>query len=111
MWRTLAGTSSSNVFVIGHGEQPCETCQSTLGILRYDGNVLTSQLSDFGRSLDIWAASSGAAFALAEGSSPSPFLRVAVPDPFELGGQVAPRVPPSAEPGLVPVTVNPQRPK
>ncbi|MBA4065536.1 MAG: hypothetical protein C0501_17835 [Isosphaera sp.] len=39
------------------------------------------------------------------------FLRVAVPDPFELGGQVRPRVPPAAEPGLVPVVVDPRRVK
>ncbi len=39
------------------------------------------------------------------------FLRVTLPDPFELGEQIKPRVPPAAEPGLVPVVVDPQRVK
>jgi hypothetical protein len=39
------------------------------------------------------------------------FLRVAIPDPFELGGQVKPKVPATAEPAATPVTVNPQRMK
>lgn len=49
------------------------------------------------------------------GWSPTPtlavsgFLRVMLPDPFELGEQVKPKVPPAAEPGLAPVVVNPQR--
>lgn len=42
--------------------------------------------------------------------NPAGFLKVSLPDPFELGEQVRPRVPPSAEPGLTPVAVNPQRP-
>ncbi|MBA4190134.1 MAG: hypothetical protein C0467_19290 [Planctomycetaceae bacterium] len=42
---------------------------------------------------------------------PTGFLRVTLPDPFELGEQVKPRVPPAAEPGLAPVVVNPQRVK
>jgi hypothetical protein len=37
------------------------------------------------------------------------FLRLVLPDPFELGEQVKPKVPPPAEPGLSPVPVNPQR--
>jgi hypothetical protein len=71
----VSGTSSGNVFTIGHGQPPCSTCQSALSILRYDGDVLATQLSDFGRSRDIFSASSGVAFALVDGSSPSPFLR------------------------------------
>jgi hypothetical protein len=71
----VSGTSSSNVFAIGHGQQPCATCQSALSILRFDGDVLSTQLSDFGRSLDIFAASSGTAFALVDASFPTPFLR------------------------------------
>jgi hypothetical protein len=43
--------------------------------------------------------------------APAAFLKVAVPDPFELGDQVRPKVPPAAEPGLAPVPVNPQRVK
>jgi len=39
------------------------------------------------------------------------FQKVALPDPFELGEQVKPRITPAAEPGLSPVPVNPQRPK
>ncbi|MDB5310000.1 MAG: hypothetical protein JWO38_4202 [Gemmataceae bacterium] len=39
------------------------------------------------------------------------FLKVGLPDPFELADQVKPKVVPSAEPGLSPVPVNPQRPK
>jgi len=39
------------------------------------------------------------------------FLRVSLPDPFELGEQVKPRVPPAADLGLAPVVVNPQRTK
>ena len=88
----VSGTSSSNVFAIGHGQPPCPTCEGALSILRYDGDVLATQLSDFGRSLDIFAASSGAAFALVDGSFPGPFLRyngatwVALPaDGIELG--------------------------
>jgi hypothetical protein len=88
----VSGTSSSNVFAIGHGQQPCATCQGALSILRYDGDVLSTQLSDFGRSLDIWAASSGVAFALVDASFPSPFLRyngatwISVPaDEIEVG--------------------------
>jgi hypothetical protein len=41
--------------------------------------------------------------------SPAGFLRLVVPDPFELAEQVKPRVPPPAEPGLSPVPVSPQR--
>jgi hypothetical protein len=71
----VSGTSSNNVFAIGHAPPACPTCQGEMSILRYDGDRLTEQLTDFGTSLDIWAASSGAAFALVDGSSPSPFLR------------------------------------
>ncbi len=39
------------------------------------------------------------------------FMKVALPDPFELGEQVKPKMPPAAEPGLSPATVNPQRVK
>jgi hypothetical protein len=39
------------------------------------------------------------------------FVKVALPDPFELGEQVKPKMPPAAEPGLSPATVNPQRVK
>lgn len=39
------------------------------------------------------------------------FQRVALPDPFEFGEQVRPKVPPGAEPSAVPVPVNPKRPK
>ncbi len=41
----------------------------------------------------------------------SGFLKVTVPDPFELGTQVKPSVPPAAEPVVAPVVVNPQRVK
>lgn len=41
----------------------------------------------------------------------SGFLKVAVPDPFELGAQVKPNVPAAAEPAVAPVAVNPQRVK
>jgi hypothetical protein len=41
----------------------------------------------------------------------SGFLRVALPDPFELAEQVKPNVPPAAEPGVLPVPVSPPRPK
>ena len=39
----------------------------------------------------------------------SGFLRVTIPDPFELAGQVKPDVPPAAEPSAAPVPVNPLR--
>lgn len=39
------------------------------------------------------------------------FLRLTLPDPFELAAQVKPVVPPAADPGLSPVTVNPMRPR
>jgi hypothetical protein len=42
---------------------------------------------------------------------PSAFQRMGLPDPFELADQVKPRVPPNTEPLVVPVTVNPARPK
>ncbi len=42
---------------------------------------------------------------------PTGFLRVTLPDPFELGEQVKPRVPPAVDPGLAPVVVDPQRVK
>ncbi len=41
----------------------------------------------------------------------SGFLKVTVPDPFELGEQVKPSVPAAAEPSAAPVVVNPQRVK
>ena len=41
----------------------------------------------------------------------SGFLRITLPDPFELGAQVKPNVPPAAEPSAAPVTINPQRVK
>lgn len=39
------------------------------------------------------------------------FLRLTLPDPFELAAQVKPVVPPAADPGLSPVMVNPMRPR
>ncbi|MFO0799914.1 MAG: hypothetical protein U0804_20785 [Gemmataceae bacterium] len=39
------------------------------------------------------------------------FWRIVLPDPFELAAQVRPVVPPAADPGLTPVTVNPMRPR
>jgi hypothetical protein len=71
----VSGTSANNVFMSGDGQPPCSTCPGALSILRFDGDMLATQLSDVGRSLDIWAASSGAAFALVDGSFSSPFLR------------------------------------
>jgi hypothetical protein len=41
--------------------------------------------------------------------APSEFLKVSVPDPFELAEQVKPKVPAVAEPSAVPVPVNPER--
>lgn len=41
----------------------------------------------------------------------SGFLKVTVPDPFELAEQVKPSVPPAAEPSAKPVEVNPARAK
>ena len=43
--------------------------------------------------------------------NPSAFQRFGLPDPFELADQVKPRVPATAEPLVVPVTVNPARAK
>lgn len=42
---------------------------------------------------------------------PSGFLKVGVPDPFELAEQVKPKVPTATEPVVTPVVVNPQRVK
>jgi hypothetical protein len=39
------------------------------------------------------------------------FLKVVLPDPFELGEQVKPKLPPMAEPAAAPIVVNPQRMK
>jgi hypothetical protein len=43
--------------------------------------------------------------------SPAPFLRVGVPNPFELAEQIKPVIPRTAEPGLTPVIVHPRRVK
>ena len=43
--------------------------------------------------------------------TPAAFLRVGLPDPFEMAEQIKPKVPPSAEPGLTPVPINPRRVK
>jgi len=43
--------------------------------------------------------------------APSAFLKVSLPDPFEYGEQVKPKLPPAAEPGLTPVPVDPPRVK
>jgi hypothetical protein len=40
---------------------------------------------------------------------PAPFLKVTVPDPFELGEQIRPAIPSAAEPAPMPVSVNPRR--
>lgn len=45
------------------------------------------------------------------GLLPAAFLKVALPDPFELGEQVKPRVAPADEPGRTPVAVDPPRGK
>lgn len=41
----------------------------------------------------------------------SGFLKITVPDPFELAEQVKPSIPPAAEPGAKPLEVNPKRVK
>ena len=41
----------------------------------------------------------------------SGFLRITLPDPFELADQVKPKVAPAAEPSAMPVIVNPARPQ
>lgn len=41
----------------------------------------------------------------------SPFLKVGLPDPFELAEQVKPKVAPAAEPSTAPVVITPQRVK
>jgi hypothetical protein len=43
--------------------------------------------------------------------APAGFLRVTLPDPFELADQVKPKIDPAAEPRVTPVPVNPRRPK
>jgi hypothetical protein len=43
--------------------------------------------------------------------APAAFLKVSVPDPFEFGSQIKPKVLPTADPGLAPVVVDPQRVK
>jgi hypothetical protein len=43
--------------------------------------------------------------------TPAAFLKVALPDPFELGDQIKPKVPPAAEPGMAPLSVDPPRVK
>ncbi len=43
--------------------------------------------------------------------APSGFVKVSVPDPFELAEQVKPRIPAPAEPSAAPVPVNPHRVK
>jgi hypothetical protein len=41
----------------------------------------------------------------------APFLKLGIPNPFELAEQIMPAIPPAAEPGLSPVPVNPRRVK
>jgi hypothetical protein len=43
--------------------------------------------------------------------APAAFVKVSLPDPFELGDQIKPKVPAAAEPGLTPVAVDPRRVK
>jgi hypothetical protein len=43
--------------------------------------------------------------------APAPFVKVGVPDPFELGDQLRPTIESAVEPGLTPVTVSPRRVK
>lgn len=43
--------------------------------------------------------------------SKAPFLKLGIPDPFELAEQIRPMIPPNAEPGRTPVPVNPRRVK
>ncbi len=76
----------------------------TLGRPVTDRVSLEDPTSDFGNAV-IVAGSAKAPV------NPSGFLKVTVPDPFELGSQVKPKVPPTAEPSATPVPVNPQRPK
>ncbi len=65
--------------------------------------------------LDDPTAELGNAAAVGDAPKVSPgasgFVKVSVPDPFELGEQVKPKVPPTAEPLVVPVTVSPARVK
>jgi len=82
---------------------------------------LPPDLAPLGRQLPDRASlddpTSDAANGLIANKSPTPvlgqsgFLKVTLPDPFELGEQVKPKVPPAAEPNPAPVVVNPQRPK
>ncbi|HJZ54412.1 MAG TPA: hypothetical protein VKE74_05615 [Gemmataceae bacterium] len=48
---------------------------------------------------------------VAPAPAPAGFVKLGLPDPFELGDQVRPRVPPAAEPGVAPIPVNPERAK
>lgn len=43
--------------------------------------------------------------------APAAFLKVGIPDPFEFGDQVKAKISSSAEPGLIPVPINPRRMK
>ena len=43
--------------------------------------------------------------------APAPFLKLGIPNPFELGEQIKPTISPADEPGLTPVPVNPRRVK
>jgi len=43
--------------------------------------------------------------------APAPFLKLGIPNPFELVEQIKPTVSPADEPGLAPVPVNPRRVK
>lgn len=76
----------------------------TLGRPLTDRVPLDDPTSDLGNSVIV---SSSAKVLL----SLSSFLKVVVPDPFELASQVKPKVPATAEPSAAPVVVNPQRVK
>lgn len=76
----------------------------TLGRQTTDRVGFDDPTSDFGNAVVV---SESVKVPLASSS----FLKIVVPDPFELGTQVKPKVPPTAEPSPAPVTIEPQRVK
>ena len=66
----VTGTSPTNVFAAT--ENTCSAQDCAMSILHYDGAAWSSQLTDFGRINDFWAAADGQVFAARVGPIDQP---------------------------------------
>ena len=92
---SVSGTSGSNVFLTGDpGPEPgCQSLCGRMSLWHYDGVSATAQFIHSGGVEGIWASPDGKAFALSEGTFPSPILEfdgstwTSVPTPaIDFGG-------------------------